>query len=328
MSNTTLEYPMLIDDYCVKKTQLSSCLCRWDYSYRDTRAWIHACQPYPGIHLWANEVFMHTLPVGELEDYHYIKLNYCVQGRCEVSLPGDRYVYLESTLLSLDANPPMNFFLYPTSRYQGLEVIFDLKTLRQEPAIQAFDDCGIDIDKLSASLTDADGSFLGVAEPEWERAALRTINLLQSEAGVLHDYRFCILELLYLLQHGKIQRLKEAPYLTKGQKAIVTEVERILTQDLSRHITIDHLARQHGISPSSLKKYFTQIYGMPISKYLRAQRMELACRLLRETKQSISDIAAAAGYSNQGKFGSAFKAHTGKTPLEYRRLQYERRTRT
>lgn len=35
---------------------------------------------------------------------------------------------------------------------------------------------------------------------------------------------------------------------------------------------------------------------------------------------TISDIADAVGYENQGKFGAAFRRETGVTPLEYRRL--------
>ena len=47
--------------------------------------------------------------------------------------------------------------------------------------------------------------------------------------------------------------------------------------------------------------------------------MDLAAKLLRTTKQSIAEIAAASGYENQGKFGTVFKKIYGVTPLEYRR---------
>ena len=47
--------------------------------------------------------------------------------------------------------------------------------------------------------------------------------------------------------------------------------------------------------------------------------MRHAAETLRNTDKSISEIAAASGYENQGKFGGIFKRIYGMTPMEYRR---------
>ena len=96
----------------------------------------------------------------------------------------------------------------------------------------------------------------------------------------------------------------------------------MITGDLSRHYTITDMAAKYGISASALKKYFEAVYGLPISFYLKGKRIALAKQMLSETKDSVSAVAAACGYANQGKFGSVFRECTGVSPLEYRRMNY------
>ncbi len=144
---------------------------------------------------------------------------------------------------------------------------------------------------------------------------------LVTHQGKIEDFRFSVLQMMYLLGKGSTIPIEKRGYLTKGQRMIAAGVEEKICADLKHRYTVEELAERYRISPSSLKKYFEQMYGMPISEYLRRKRMELAKELLAGSDLSISDIAAEAGYGNQGKFGSAFKRYTQKTPLEYRRLQ-------
>lgn len=83
------------------------------------------------------------------------------------------------------------------------------------------------------------------------------------------------------------------------------------------------MAAMYGVSPSALKKYFEVVYGLPISFYLRERQILLAKQWLSETKESVGLIAAACGYTSQGKFGFVFRECTGMSPLEYRRLNYK-----
>lgn len=107
---------------------------------------------------------------------------------------------------------------------------------------------------------------------------------------------------------------------------ISENVKERLCRDFRQHLTVEELAEEYGVSPSSLKKYFRLVYGSPVSEYIKNVKMEHACRLLRETKMSIGEIAEESGYQNQGKFDSAFKKHIGEAPLEYRRKGIEERS--
>jgi AraC-like DNA-binding protein len=52
--------------------------------------------------------------------------------------------------------------------------------------------------------------------------------------------------------------------------------------------------------------------------YLNHVRLRNAAHLLRETDQSIADIANASGFSDQSYFDRRFKRAFGQTPKEFR----------
>lgn len=318
--------PEWIDNYCVGSEKMSDCIERWRYSYQKEYGHIYICRPYPGIHLWANDVYMHSIPTERLKEYHFIKLNYCSEGRSEVLLEDERYVYLEKGILSVDSNAPKEKFLFPGGRYAGLEMILDMHELKQHP-IQAFLDCGVNPEKIEKDLRQVQGSYLAVVSREWRELAEVVMEKLKNAEGRVEDFRFYTLQLLYLLCKGNMIPVEKKFYLTKGQRSIVARVEEMISSDLKCRHTVEQLAAAYGISPSSLKKYFQQVYGMSISEYIREKRMRHASALLAETRISVADIAAEAGYGNQGKFSSVFKKYAKMTPLEYRRLHSERSTK-
>lgn len=314
-----IEQPEWIANYCIKKEVLSDCVERWEYAFLEEYGHIYICKPWPGVHLWMNDVYMHSIPTECLEEYHFIKFNYCAEGRSEVLLEDERYVYLEKGILSIDSNAPKENFLFPGGRYAGLELILDMKILERQP-IQAFYDCGIYPEKIRADLEAVQGSYLVSVSGEWRKLAESAMERLKHADAGAENFRFLTLQLLYLLKCADTIPVERKFYLTKGQRMIVAKVEAKISGDLKSRYTVESLAKEYGISPSSLKKYFEKVYGTSISDYIRGKRMEHACRLLAQTRLSVADIAAEAGYGNQGKFGSAFKKYTQKSPLEYRRL--------
>ena len=52
---------------------------------------------------------------------------------------------------------------------------------------------------------------------------------------------------------------------------------------------------------------------------LRGLSVREACRLLRETKRSVVDIALDVGYANPGHFVQLFRRETGLAPSDCRR---------
>ena len=96
-------------------------------------------------------------------------------------------------------------------------------------------------------------------------------------------------------------------------------VAQYLRNNLDRHVTISELTEVSGVSGTTLKKHFHEVYGMPIYAWFKRERMLSAARDLVETQDSILKIAGDYGYENASKFSGAFRDVLGISPREYRK---------
>lgn len=110
-------------------------------------------------------------------------------------------------------------------------------------------------------------------------------------------------------------------YVSK-QTELIRQIHDFLVQHLDQRFTIEELAKRYLINTSSLKSVFKAVYGVPLASYVKEYRIQQAMKLLRETDDSIAQIAKQVGYETQGKFTKAFKESVQLLPTEYRR-QYK-----
>ena len=85
--------------------------------------------------------------------------------------------------------------------------------------------------------------------------------------------------------------------------------------------TIDELAREAGMSRSSLAERFVHFVGQPPMQYLTQWRMQMASDMLGRGSDSVARIAAAVGYDSEAAFNRAFKKIVGTPPGAWRRTQ-------
>lgn len=83
--------------------------------------------------------------------------------------------------------------------------------------------------------------------------------------------------------------------------------------------TIDALAQEVGLSRSPLEERFRRLLGLPAMRYLTLWRLQLATGLLADGRRPVGAIATEVGYGSQEAFSRAFRRHTGRSPLEWRR---------
>lgn len=115
------------------------------------------------------------------------------------------------------------------------------------------------------------------------------------------------------------KKLTPKTYCTASQVEIAKKTMKIIMSDLSVRFTARDLAKDFGISETSLKNYFRSVYGCGYAEHQQIARMKKAARLLEDTEDKVSEIGQAVGFATQAKFGAAFKECFGVTPLEYRR---------
>lgn len=85
--------------------------------------------------------------------------------------------------------------------------------------------------------------------------------------------------------------------------------------------SLEKLAREIGVSRSSLAERFSDLVGQPPMRYLTRWRIQLACRLLSDNAAKVSGVAFDVGYHSEAAFSRAFKAVVGTSPDAWRRRQ-------
>jgi AraC-like DNA-binding protein len=83
--------------------------------------------------------------------------------------------------------------------------------------------------------------------------------------------------------------------------------------------TMEALAKEAFLSRSALAERFVRTLGVPPMSYLTHWRMLLASQRLRESPNSIAQIAASVGYESESSFSRAFGREMGVAPGAYRR---------
>jgi AraC-like DNA-binding protein len=83
--------------------------------------------------------------------------------------------------------------------------------------------------------------------------------------------------------------------------------------------TAEELASAVNMSRSAFAERFTNLIGMPPMRYLAAWRMQVAAAKLRDTRQTIAQIAFDVGYESEAAFTRAFRREMGQPPAAWRR---------
>lgn len=88
----------------------------------------------------------------------------------------------------------------------------------------------------------------------------------------------------------------------------------------SSPITLEEVSSAIGFSVNYFSTMFKKETGEGFAKYLIRLRMDEARNLLRETNASVAEVCTRVGYVDVKHFVKTFKAETGLTPGEYRKI--------
>lgn len=97
-------------------------------------------------------------------------------------------------------------------------------------------------------------------------------------------------------------------------KQVLDYIDAHLDQDLK----LTNLAQLLDMSQFHFSRLFKQSLGRSPHQYLLGQRIERAKQLLKQTDQSILDIALASGFNSHSHLSRQFRQLTGMTPKAYR----------
>jgi AraC family transcriptional regulator len=88
---------------------------------------------------------------------------------------------------------------------------------------------------------------------------------------------------------------------------------------LSEKIAAGDLADLANLSKGQLSKAFKISVGVPPFRYIVRRRLELACTMMRTTREPLSQVAIACGLCDQAHFSRLFRNEIGMSPSAWRR---------
>ena len=270
-----------------------------------------------GIFLSLNEEIGSSIPFNEKAyTYELTTINQCLTGRCEFRHPGESVSYISPQLTCIARKRQMDAFYYPLGKYTGLEISI-IESLIDKTTKDFLNIFSIDMDLLISKYLKQTETFIGKADTRLLTAFKELYQILTTRN--LGRIRLKVLEIFELLISEEVVSPSKSSYLTSGQAAKARRAHDILTNDLSKHIAVREISEELGVSETSLKNYFKEVYGSCISDYMKEKRMKYAADKLQNTSLSILDISNSIGYSNQGRFAKVFHDYYKCKPLEFRR---------
>ena len=120
-----------------------------------------------------------------------------------------------------------------------------------------------------------------------------------------------------------LDQLAEAPKTNqKGGRASQSRLQYMIAyihEHFADKITLEDIADSASISTREATRCFKRIRGKSPVDYLIEYRLGRAQLLLRDTDESITDIALQTGFSDSAYFGKMFKRYFHITPGEFRK---------
>ena len=129
---------------------------------------------------------------------------------------------------------------------------------------------------------------------------------------------FCFAKLYEIMNFIVSTSTNRKKYSPNIQLAYVRKTIQIIQLKYSEPLQVSFIADECGLNRSYLSRLFKDATGRSIQTYLMDYRMKNAIRLLKETNDSIQNIAFLVGYSDIFTFSRAFKKVFGMTPSECR----------
>lgn len=276
-----------------------------------------AYQVFPGIQLSLNYSLSEQVSFQHESHAHILEINHCQTGRIGWDFNNGTSVYLGTGDLSLHSMECCadSVMMFPLGYCESISVSINLEELKRNP-LPILQEVSISLEQLERNFCRPDKSIALPSSPAIE-GIFRPLYTVPAEI-CLPYFKLKVQELLLYLGYLNPSPSGLTQYCSR-QTALIKDIHTLLTEHLDHRFTINELSKKYLINTSSLKEIFKGVYGLPIATYMKEYRIRKSMELLRQTDDSIAEIAAKVGYESQGKFTKAFKDIAKTTPTAFRK---------
>ncbi|NOR32324.1 MAG: helix-turn-helix domain-containing protein [Sulfitobacter sp.] len=109
--------------------------------------------------------------------------------------------------------------------------------------------------------------------------------------------------------------------VTEADEEILKRLETLFARDrlhTTEDLSVRRLSRRLGVPDRHVSNAVNRIKHMSVSQFVNEYRIKEACRLLRETDETVLTISLAAGFATKSNFNREFSRVTGQTPSQWR----------
>ena len=133
----------------------------------------------------------------------------------------------------------------------------------------------------------------------------------QASFSEREEMQLCLLQQILILVRRTANREGEADF---------SAVLQYINENLEQEIDFRRLAEKQGYSYDRFRHLFQKHTGVSPHRYVNRARIEKAKFLMTMgLTLSISDIAMSCGFHSPSQFTNIFRAHTGKSPSDFRK---------
>jgi transcriptional regulator GlxA family with amidase domain len=100
-------------------------------------------------------------------------------------------------------------------------------------------------------------------------------------------------------------------------------VTEYVAENISKEISVSSLAELFGYTEAHFCRKFKAAMGISPMIYLKIHRLDTACKYIRSSDASISDIALICGFTDANYFSRCFKERYELSPMKYRKKNSE-----
>lgn len=104
--------------------------------------------------------------------------------------------------------------------------------------------------------------------------------------------------------------------------SLFEELDKLITSNqwfLKPRLTLSDVSDFTGLQTRDISRAINVVADKSFNEYVNSFRVKYVCTILRkDTKKSLVDIAADAGFSSKASFNKVFKEMSGVTPTEYK----------
>ncbi len=135
---------------------------------------------------------------------------------------------------------------------------------------------------------------------------------------IIGFYNMLVYELYTMLLKERYLDIKKRNFDNYMDR--LSKVTSYVQEHFKRKVSLDEVADLVNLSKYRLSHFVKEYLGIPLQEYIKRIRMDFALKLLRESSESVVEVASLSGFSDVKYLNEALKERLGMTALKYRKL--------